>query len=63
MRIASVARRSAVKAKTQAINQIRALLVSAPQDVRDKLWKAKASDCVMLVCEFVVSAIACSSKL
>lgn len=30
MRIVSVARRSAVKAKTQAINQVRAMLVSAP---------------------------------
>lgn len=39
--IISVARRSAVKARTQAINQLRALLVSAPQDVRDKLWKSK----------------------
>jgi transposase len=46
MRIASVARRSAVKARTQAINQLRAILVSGPQEVRDKLWKVKASDCV-----------------
>jgi transposase len=46
MRIVSVARRSAVKAKTQAINQIRALLVSGPQEVRDKLWKVKANECV-----------------
>ncbi len=46
MRITSVARRSAVKAKTQAINQIRALLISAPQDTREKLWKTKAIDCV-----------------
>lgn len=46
MRIASVARRSAVKARTQAINQIRALLVSAPQHERDKLWKIKAAECV-----------------
>jgi transposase len=46
MRIVSVARRSAVKARTQAINQLRAILVSAPQDVRDKLWKVKALDCV-----------------
>lgn len=30
LRIISVARRSAVKARTQAINQLRALLVSAP---------------------------------
>lgn len=46
MRIVSVARRSAVKAKTQAINQLRALLVSAPQEVREKLWRAKTSECV-----------------
>ncbi len=46
MRITSVARRSAVKAKTQAINQLRALLVSAPQDIREKLWKTKARACV-----------------
>ncbi|AVF38116.1 hypothetical protein BV494_24815 (plasmid) [Rahnella sikkimica] len=31
LRIISVARRSAIKAKTQAINQLRALLVSAPR--------------------------------
>lgn len=46
MRIISVARRSSVKAKTQAINQLRALLVSAPQDIREKLWRTKTSDCV-----------------
>lgn len=45
MRVASVARRSAVRAKTQAINQLRALLVSAPQDIRERLWKSKPSDC------------------
>jgi transposase len=46
MRITSVARRSAVKAKTQAINQLRSLLVSAPQDIRESLLKTKAIDCV-----------------
>jgi Transposase len=46
MRAVSVARRSAVKAKTQAINQLRALLVSAPQDIRDRLLKAKTAECV-----------------
>jgi hypothetical protein len=35
----SVVRRSAVKAKTQAMNQIRALLVSAPQSIRERLLK------------------------
>jgi len=46
MRAVSVARRSAVKAKTQAINQLRSLIVSAPQDIREKLWKGKPADCV-----------------
>lgn len=46
LRIISVARRSVVKARTQAINQLRALFVSAPQDVRDQLWKSKPHDCV-----------------
>ena len=45
MRIVSVARRSAVKARTQAINQLRAILVRGPQDVRDKFWKTRAIDC------------------
>jgi transposase len=35
LRTLSVARRSAVKAKTQAVNQLRALLVSAPSFIRD----------------------------
>lgn len=46
MRAVSVARRSAVKAKTQAINQLRALLVNAPQEIRDRLLKAKTAECV-----------------
>ncbi len=45
MRIVSVARRSAVKARTQVINQLRAILVSGPQEVRDRLWKTRALDC------------------
>jgi transposase len=46
LRIIAVARRSAVKAKTQAINQLRAILVSAPEEIRDRLWKTKAEQCV-----------------
>src|SRR5260370_12348806 len=46
MRAVSVARRSAVKAKTQAINQLRALLVSAPQEIRDRLLKVKTAECI-----------------
>ncbi|WP_208620283.1 IS110 family transposase [Vibrio mimicus] len=45
MRVVSVARRSTVKAKTQAMNQLRTLLVSAPQNVRERLWKSKLADC------------------
>jgi transposase len=41
MRAVSRARRSAVKAKTQAINQLRALLVTAPASIRATLWKVK----------------------
>ncbi|MGZ8926994.1 MAG: IS110 family RNA-guided transposase [Methylobacter sp.] len=46
MRTLSVARRSAVKARTQAINQLRALLISAPDTIRNKLWKSKPDQCV-----------------
>lgn len=45
IRMVLVARRSAVKAKTQAMNQIRALLVSGPQEIRERLWKTKAHEC------------------
>ncbi|WP_258875821.1 transposase [Paraburkholderia sp. BL27I4N3] len=44
MRAVSVARRSAVKTKTQAIDQLRALLVSAPQEIRERLLKAKTAE-------------------
>ena len=46
LRTLSVARRSAVKAKTQAVNQLRALLVGAPSFIRDALLKAKPEHCV-----------------
>ena len=46
MRAVIMARRSAVKAKTQAINQLRALLVTAPEAVRATLWKVKPEECV-----------------
>ncbi|MEJ1356494.1 MAG: IS110 family transposase [Candidatus Sedimenticola sp. (ex Thyasira tokunagai)] len=46
MRIASVARRSAVKARTQTINQLRSLLVSAPENIRARLWKSNPGQCV-----------------
>ena len=46
LRTLSLVCRSAVKAKTQTINQIRALLVSAPQAIRDAVRKADAAKCV-----------------
>ena len=46
LRTLNLVRRSAVKAKTQTINQIRALLVSAPQAIRDAVYKADAAKCV-----------------
>jgi len=46
MRAITVARRSAVKAKTQAINQLRSLLVTAPDPIRSKLMKSKPEHCV-----------------
>ena len=45
IRMVLVARRSAVKAKTQAMNQIRALLVSGPQEIRERLWRTKPHEC------------------
>ena len=46
MRAVSMARRSAVKAKTQAINQLRALLVTAPESIRATLSRVKPEQCV-----------------
>jgi transposase len=46
LRTLSLVRRSAVKTKTQTINQIRALLVSAPQAIRDAVYKSDAAKCV-----------------
>jgi transposase len=45
LRAICMARRSAVKAKTQAINQMRALLVTAPAAIREKLWETKPEKC------------------
>ncbi|WP_330109681.1 IS110 family transposase [Methylophaga thalassica] len=55
IRIISVARRSAVKAKTQAMNQIRGILVSGPQDIRELVWKTKPHDCAKACIEMISS--------
>ena len=46
LRMLNVARRSAVKGKTQAVNQLRALLVSAPQSIREAALKEKPEQCI-----------------
>lgn len=46
LRMLNVARRSAVKGKTQAVNQLRALLVSAPQSIREAALKKKPEQCI-----------------
>ncbi|SDP40198.1 Transposase [Desulforhopalus singaporensis] len=45
MLIISVARRSTVKSRTQTINQLRGLLISAPDEIRSRLWKSNAAEC------------------
>ena len=46
MRFLLIARRSAVKARTQAINQLRTMLVTAPDDIRLKYLKSSQADCI-----------------
>lgn len=46
MRAVSVARRSAIKARTQAVNQLRGLLVSAPESIRSRLLKPTPAACI-----------------
>lgn len=46
LRYLTVARKSAVKARTQAINQIRALLVTAPDDVRSLCYVPSTYRCI-----------------
>ena len=62
LRTLSLVRRSAVKAKTQSINQIRALLVSAPQTLRDAVYKTEGAKCIAacmaLTCDAVSVALA-----
>lgn len=60
LRTLNLVRRSAVKAKTQTINQIRALLVSAPQALRDAVYKADAAKCVA-ACAALPRNIVCAA--
>lgn len=54
LRYLVVTRRSAVKGKTQAINQIRALLVTAPDEVRTQLLHNSTRACIE-ACEAIDS--------
>jgi transposase len=54
LRYLLVARRSAVKARTQAINQIRALLVTAPHEVREGYLVPSTTKCISL-CSNIIS--------
>lgn len=47
MRFLLITRRSAIKARTQAINQIRAILVTAPDDVRKKYLITSTLGCIV----------------
>ena len=52
IRALSVARRSAVKARTQAANQLRALLVTAPESVRQQLRRLSLAQLVSTAATF-----------
>jgi len=47
LRFLVVARKSSVKSKTQTINQIRALLVTAPEEIRQKCYVPRAYQCIV----------------
>lgn len=49
-------RKSAVKSRTQAINQIRALLVTAPEHIRQSCYVPSTSQCIM-ACKRLDSSI------
>ena len=53
IRMLSVARRSAVKARTQAINQLHALVVTAPDQVKHQLERLPAKARVKGACQIV----------
>nr|WP_199315046.1 transposase [Streptomyces cadmiisoli] len=52
IRTLRLARRSAMKARTQAANQLHAVVVTAPQELRDRLRSLSLSDLVATVARF-----------
>jgi len=57
IRMLRIARRSAVKARTQAANQIHNLIVSAPSELRARLEPLELADCVELCARFKAKAV------
>lgn len=52
VRVLRLARRSAIKARTQAANQIHGLVVTAPDQLRSRLRDLSTGDCVALCARF-----------
>jgi transposase len=55
LRILRVARRSAVQARTQAINQMHAVVVGAPQELRDSLQQLPRHELILRAARFRVA--------
>jgi len=51
-RVLRLARRSAIKARTQAANQMHGLVVTAPDQLRSRLWDLGTDDCVAICARF-----------
>ena len=57
IRMLRVARRSAMKARTQAANQIHNLILNAPGELRERLRDFELADCVDLCARFRVAGV------
>jgi transposase len=62
IRALQVARRGAVKARTQAGNQLRDLIITGPQTLREKLAALPAPQRVKLAARFCPTALACPAE-
>ena len=58
VRVLRLARRSAIKARTQAANQIHGLTITAPDQLRSRLRGLSTGDCVALCARFRTSDVA-----
>ncbi len=57
IRVLRVARRSAMKARTQAVNQLHGLVVTAPDDLRDRLRSLSTTRVVSIVARYRVPVV------